>query len=104
PSRSPNWGFVLCGYRFPSIRECAHNWLDKLINFFAVETACSTVSITLATSQPCCFLFLFLRFIFPPILLFWHGADFPLVPSLFLPFPAGAGGMRNLSNWWNERR
>src|SRR5437879_2351796 len=64
--------------------------------FFAVETACTTPSITFNTSQPWCFRFVFLRFIFSSkFLLCWHGAVFPHVSSLFLPFPCGANPMGN---------
>lgn len=54
--------------------------------FFAVETAFSMLSMTFNTSQSCCFLFVFLRFIVPPILLCWHGAVFPDVSSPFFAF------------------
>ena len=67
--------------------------------------ALSIESIAFAKSQPCvCFRFVFFRFI-----MFWYGADFPLVSSPFFAFlPTEAkqrendvigGTHHNVPNW-----
>src|SRR6266481_6024727 len=55
----------------------------------------TTGSITFSTSQPCCFFFVFLRFIFPPILLCWNGAVPPCFFPLFCLFHSESEGCGN---------
>ena len=60
---------------------------------------------TLATSQPCCFRFVFLRFIcLLQFVVLGAAQIFILFPSLFLLFPCGKGATWKIANWWNLRR
>jgi hypothetical protein len=76
--------------------------VDSSINFeFAAVAALSIESIAFATLQRYWrSRFVFLRFIFPPIFLFQHGADFPPVSFHFFAFfPTGATDLRIGVNW-----
>jgi hypothetical protein len=83
-----------------SICQCVHNWLDDPINFLRGGNGLFDGVDNVGHITALLLFFLFLRFIFPPILLFWHGADFPLVSSPFLPFSLRREALRKLLSWW----
>src|SRR6266480_1155859 len=63
-------------FGFPPVcNDYPNNRLHGPINLLGCYAAFSAVSSTVSISQACCrFLFVLLRFIFPPILLSWRGA------------------------------
>jgi hypothetical protein len=76
-----------------------------LYTFTAVSAAFLKVSIAFSTSQPCCFLFVFLRFIFSSnSVVLARRRFFLLFLPLFLPFPCGSEAVGKLLNWWKPPR